>query len=133
MEKRNNRESRIVTMAKRNSQFLIPYTVVDFRDSWVPNRPLPSQTYNPRVPSTIEEDALSLRRQETLNSLKDEKDGGDQVLGSVEIYDKDGNLRLVPVRAALLPGTCIVLRLMPNPVIRPRHPIPEVRSQNLKV
>lgn len=91
----NKRQSIIDTVAKRNSQFLIPYQVVDFRDSWVPNRP--QQAMHPRVPATIEEDENALRRMETGNSLKDEKEQEDQVLGSVEIYDKDGNLRLIPV------------------------------------
>ncbi|KAI1342934.1 major facilitator superfamily transporter [Xylariaceae sp. FL0016] len=89
----DRRESRFVANAKRNSQLLIPYSVVDFRDSWVGDRPAPAYL------NRIEEDEAPLTRFETNDTLKDDLKGEkdeEVVLGSTEIFDKDGNLRLVP-------------------------------------
>jgi hypothetical protein len=97
-----NRNS-FVAMAKRNSAFLVPMNTIDPRASWVaPHVELGQTPTPPNPPSNIrriEEDEESLTRTETNDTLKDgikieEKE--DIVLGSTEIYDKDGNIRLVP-------------------------------------
>ncbi|KAH8891948.1 major facilitator superfamily transporter [Thozetella sp. PMI_491] len=84
-------------MAKRNSQYLIPYSIVDFRDSWVGDRVRPPPlSYPERIRE--EEDEAPLTRYESASTLKDEVEieKEAQVLGSTEIYDKDGNIRFIP-------------------------------------
>ncbi|KAK7725525.1 hypothetical protein SLS63_008129 [Diaporthe eres] len=99
MENRNS----LVAMAKRNSAYLVPMNIIDPRASWAGHHGQPGQPPAPAYPSTnirrIEEDELSLTRAETNNSLKDDlevEEKEDVVLGSTEIFDKDGNIRLVP-------------------------------------
>lgn len=99
MENRNS----LVAMAKRNSAYLVPMNIIDPRASWTGHHGQPGQPPAPAYPSTnirrIEEDELSLTRAETNNSLKDDlevEEKEDVVLGSTEIFDKDGNIRLVP-------------------------------------
>ncbi|KAH9906968.1 major facilitator superfamily transporter [Xylariomycetidae sp. FL2044] len=91
-------------MAQRSSRLFIPYSVVDFRDSWVGDRAGPPPSAHLRQ---VEDDEALLMKYETTNSLKDdpssEKDE-DIVLGSTEIYDKDGNIRLIPVYPLNLPN-----------------------------
>ncbi|KAI7775820.1 hypothetical protein LA080_006234 [Diaporthe eres] len=99
MENRNS----LVAMAKRNSAYLVPMNIIDPRASWTGHHGQPGQPPAPSYPSSnirrIEEDELSLTRAETNNSLKDDlevEEKEDVVLGSTEIFDKDGNIRLVP-------------------------------------
>lgn len=99
MEKRNS----LVAMAKRNSAYLVPMNVIDPRASWTGQHGQPGQPPAPSYPSSsmrrIEEDELSLTRAETTDTLKDDlkiEEKEDIVLGSTEIYDKYGNIRLVP-------------------------------------
>ncbi|KAL1847510.1 hypothetical protein Daus18300_013932 [Diaporthe australafricana] len=97
-----NRNS-LVAMAKRNSAYLVPMNVIDPRASWTGQHGQPGQPPDPSYTSSnmrrIEEDELSLTRAETNDTLKDDlkvEEKEDVVLGSTEIFDKDGNLRLVP-------------------------------------
>lgn len=98
-----NRKS-LVAMAKRNSAYLVPMNIIDPRASWTGQPGQPGQPPDPSYQSSnirrIEEDELSLTRAETHDTLKDnlkvEEKEEDIVLGSTEIFDKDGNIRLVP-------------------------------------
>lgn len=98
-----NRKS-LVAMAKRNSAYLVPMNIIDPRASWTgyhgqPGQP-PAPSHQPSNIRPIEEDELSLTRADTNDTLG--KDGAkveeteDIVLGSTDIFDKDGNIRLVP-------------------------------------
>lgn len=93
---------------KRASQYVIPASVLDFRNSWpvVPGlaaRPtsvaMPPQ-YTSYEYDDDDDDDASLKKYDTTDTMF--KDGAsvqekEVVLGSTEIYDKDGNLRLIPV------------------------------------
>lgn len=99
MENRNS----LMARAKRNSAYLVPMNIIDPRASWAGQHGQPGQPPDPSYPSTnirrIEEDELSLTRAETNDTLKDDlkvEEKEDVVLGSTEIFDKDGNIRLVP-------------------------------------
>lgn len=98
MENRNS----LVAMAKRNSAYLVPMNIIDPRASWAGQHGHPGQppaSYPSNNIRRIEEDELSLTRAETNDTLKDDvkiEEKEDIVLGSTEIYDKDGNIRLVP-------------------------------------
>lgn len=96
--------------SKRLSKFQVPKSVIDFRGSWpvLPagqSRPL-STVY---LPPPMVDAKNRLERIDSVDSIEAYKNGGvvveekeDQVLGSTELYDKDGNLRLVPVCCACL-------------------------------
>ncbi|KAF4480904.1 putative MFS-type transporter [Colletotrichum fructicola Nara gc5] len=91
------RESRIDKYAKRSSQMFIPYSVVDFRHS---QAPAPG---SPAYPSrTLQDDERGLTRIDSIDTITAEKQEAaaavheEEVLGSTEIYDKDGNIRFVP-------------------------------------
>lgn len=99
---------------KRSSQYVIPASVVDFRNSW-PVAPglavRPSSVAMPPPPQYYDygddeyDDDRSLKKYDTTDSiLKDDASISEKkevVLGSTEIYDKNGNLRLIPVRINL--------------------------------
>lgn len=114
-----NRNSRIDRASKRISAYAFPQSYVDFRGSW-PVMPAgqtvtggrPMSTYQP--PPNLADNKNALERIESVDSVAEYKQGRsefiedeetDQVLGSTELYDKDGNLRLVPVR--IRGPTCI--------------------------
>lgn len=96
---------------KRTSRYVIPRSVVDPRGSILAYPDSPSSTVYPfpggrQAPrpsqSRVEEDdEKPLTRHDTIDSLKDNasilEGEEEQVLGSTEIFDKDGNIRLVPV------------------------------------
>ncbi|KAF3802145.1 hypothetical protein GCG54_00012391 [Colletotrichum gloeosporioides] len=91
------RESRIDKYAKRSSQMFIPYSVVDFRHSQAP------APRSPAYPSrTLQDDERGLTRIDSIDTITAEKQEAaaavheEEVLGSTEIYDKDGNIRFVP-------------------------------------
>lgn len=97
-----NRKS-LVAMAKRNSAYLVPMNIIDPRASWAAQHGQPGQPPAASYPSSnirrVEEDELSLTRAETNDTLKNDlkvEEKEDVVLGSTEIYDKYGNIRLVP-------------------------------------
>lgn len=108
-----NRDSQRMSKAlKRNSRFYVPYDVVDFRNSWPVDQRTgqhypPPGFFNPDQKAPIaEDDEQPLTRYETADSLYKENakvqvdevgEGGETVLGSTDIFDKDGNLRLIPV------------------------------------
>lgn len=124
------------SMAKRMSTtFALPTSVIDFRGSW-PVMPAgqgrPMSTYMP--PQVVSgKNANALERIDSVDSVEAYKNGGsifveeseeDQVLGSTELYDKDGNLRLVPVCITLPPR---VYALGTDSLhFRPQLPIPKV-------
>ncbi|KAK1452395.1 major facilitator superfamily transporter [Colletotrichum cuscutae] len=90
------RESRIDKYAKRSSQMFIPFSVVDFRHSQA------LTPASPRYPmQTLQEGGRGLARIDSIDTITAEKQEAavheEEVLGSTEIYDKDGNIRLVPV------------------------------------
>ncbi|KAI3395996.1 hypothetical protein diail_567 [Diaporthe ilicicola] len=97
-----NRNS-LMAVAKRNSAYVVPMNVIDPRASWAgqhgqAGQP-PSPSYQSNNMRRVEEDELSLMRAETNDTLKDDvkvEEKEDVVLGSTEIFDKDGNLRLIP-------------------------------------
>lgn len=87
--------------------------IVDFRNSW-PVDPNTGQHYPPpdyfknshKGNRSIEEDGGELSRYETVNSidkdypsveLAEVETNEDHVLGSTNLLDKDGNIRLIPV------------------------------------
>ncbi|KAK1622842.1 major facilitator superfamily transporter [Colletotrichum phormii] len=89
------RESRIDKYAKRSSQMLIPFSVVDFRHSQA------LTPASPRYPmQALQEGGRGLARIDSIDTITAEKQEAavheEEVLGSTEIYDKDGNIRLVP-------------------------------------
>lgn len=98
MENRNS----LVAMAKRNSAYLVPMNIIDPRASWAGQHAQPGQppaSYPSNNIRRIEEDELSLTRADTNDTLKGDvkiEEKEDVVLGSTEIYDKYGNIRLVP-------------------------------------
>lgn len=101
------------SQGKRSSQYVIPASVVDFRNSWpvapglavrpssVAMPPPPPQYFDYRDDDY--DDGKSLRKYDTTDSiLKDDASIAEHkevVLGSTELYDKNGNLRLIPVCA----------------------------------
>lgn len=117
METPNNRASR------RLSSFQVPVRVIDLnRGSWPvlqlpvgqvrpgsgmylpPTQALANDTWqkNPleRIDSGDSSDSVEPYKKGGVVQVEEQQE--DQVLGSTELYDKDGNLRLVPVRL-----TCI--------------------------
>lgn len=99
MNTMNDRDWKPGPKADRNT-YLIPYSVVDFRDSWVRDRVRPpSPSYSTASTRFGDEDSL-LTRYDSGDTPKHRADveQPEQVLGSTEIYDKHGNLRLIPVR-----------------------------------
>lgn len=98
---------------KRSSRYLIPRSVVDPRGSILAYSERPQSTVfpfqGPRVappPSSgrfEEDDEKPLTRYDTIDDLKGDtasissNEEEDVVLGSTEMFDKDGNIRLVPV------------------------------------
>ncbi|UQC79425.1 major facilitator superfamily transporter [Colletotrichum lupini] len=89
------RESRIDKYAKRSSQMFIPFSIVDFRHSQA------LTPASPRYPmQTLQEGGRGLERIDSIDTITAEKQEAavheEEVLGSTEIYDKDGNIRLVP-------------------------------------
>lgn len=99
MENRNS----LMARAKRNSAYLVPMNIIDPRASWACHHPQlgqpPAPSYPPSNVRYVEEDELSLTRAETNDTLKHDikiEEAEDVVLGSTEIFDKDGNIRLVP-------------------------------------
>lgn len=102
------------TNSKRSSRFLIPRSVVDPRGSILAYSDRPASTVYPfqgppvaPLPSQFEEDdEKPLTRYDTIDELKGDNssvfsgnDDEEQVLGSTEIFDQNGNIRLVPVRS----------------------------------
>lgn len=99
---------------KRSSRYLIPRSVVDPRGSILAYPDSPSSTVYPfhgsrqgPQPSQSrfeDDDEKPLTRYDTIDDLKDNASilsgEEEQVLGSTEIFDKDGNIRLVPVGAS---------------------------------
>lgn len=98
---------------KRTSRYLIPRSVVDPRGSILayPDSPTsivyPFQSRQGPQPSQSrfeDDDEKPLTRYDTVDDLKDNASilsGDDElVLGSTELFDKDGNIRLVPVGAS---------------------------------
>lgn len=88
--------------------------LVDFRNSW-PVDPRTGQHYPPpdyfnnpgKGDQKLEEDGGSLSRYETADSidkdyprveLSEVETNEEHVLGSTSLLDKDGNIRLIPVR-----------------------------------
>lgn len=93
--------------------------LVDFRNSW-PVDPRTGKHYPPpdyfnkfdKGNPNLEEDGGSLRQYETADSidkdyprveLAEVETNEEHVLGSTSLLDKDGNIRLIPVRQALVP------------------------------
>lgn len=99
------------TNAKRSSRFLIPRSVVDPRGSILAYAERPASTLYPfQAPqpasqsSQFDDDENPLTKYDTIDELKGDNasvlsgnDEEEQVLGSTEIFDQDGNIRLVPV------------------------------------
>lgn len=96
--------------SKRSSRYLIPRSVVDPRGSILAYPTSPTSIVYPfegrsapkKSQSRFEEDdEKPLTRYDTIDDLKDNASilSGDdeQVLGSTEVFDQDGNIRLVPV------------------------------------
>ncbi|KXH67483.1 major facilitator superfamily transporter [Colletotrichum salicis] len=126
------RESRIDKYAKRSSQMFIPFSVVDFRHSKA------LTPASPRYPmQALQEGGRGLARIDSIDTIMAEKQEAavheEEVLGSTEIYDKDGNIRLVPVSRALpvdpksLPRLTVALK---TPTPDPKDPLnlPEGRK-----
>ncbi|KAJ4390954.1 hypothetical protein N0V93_004553 [Gnomoniopsis smithogilvyi] len=95
--------------SKRTSRYLIPRSVVDPRGSILAYPDSPTSIVYPfqgrQGPQASQsrfedDDEKPLTRYDTIDELKDNASilSGDdeQVLGSTEIFDKDGNIRLVP-------------------------------------
>lgn len=100
---------------KRTSRYVIPRSVVDPRGSILAYPDSPSSTVYPftggrqapQAPQSRfeEDDEKPLTRYDTIDELKDNasivEGEEEQVLGSTEIFDKDGNIRLVPVSVSI--------------------------------
>lgn len=88
------------------------------------------------LPPQVVDSKNRLERIDSVDSIEAYKNGGvvqveeqtEQVLGSTELYDKDGNLRLVPVCVIPFPDVMFFFRvLIYFPLrLRPRLPIPKV-------
>lgn len=84
-----------------------------------------------------EDDEKPLTRHDTIDSLKDDSSilegEEEQVLGSTEIFDKDGNIRLVPVSVPIF-GIEFAVQMNINEACRRLRPTREViRPYSLRI
>lgn len=96
------------SVPKRSSLLMFPQKIIDFRGSW-PAFPVGRPSSTIYLPQNAQYDKQPLERIQSVDSVdalkgssaRIEEEEVEQVVGSTELYDKNGNIRLIPVCSLL--------------------------------